>query len=64
MADEAYAKLAAKLADKDAVDPRVRDSVLAFFRDLDQPFAIKRDSDRWRETVASVEKLRSFRAAK
>jgi hypothetical protein len=64
MADEAYAKLAEKLAGKDAVDPQVRDSVLAFFRDLDQPFAIKRDSDRWRETVASVEKLRSFRAAK
>ncbi len=64
MADEAYAKLAGKLAEKDAVDPLVRDSVLAFFRDLDQTFAIKRDSDRWRETVASVEKLRSLRAFK
>jgi hypothetical protein len=63
-ADEAYAKLARKLAGQDAVDSHVRDSVLAFFRDLDQPFATKEDPEEWRKTVASVEKLRSLRAAK
>jgi hypothetical protein len=64
MADEAYAKLACKLAGKDAVPAGVRDSILAFFRDLNQPYAMKKDDDDWRETVAAVEKLRSLRAAK
>ena len=63
-ADETYAKLAAKLAEKDSVDPLVRDSVLAFFRDLNQPYAIKDDPEDWRETVAAVEKLRARRAAR
>lgn len=64
MADRAYAKLAGKLAAKDSVDPIVRDSILAFFEDLGQPYKIKADPKEWRETVAAVEKLRSLRAAK
>lgn len=63
-ADETFGELAEKLAEKDAVAPEVRDSVLAFFRDLSQPYAMKEDADDWRDTVAAVEKLRSRRAAK
>lgn len=63
-ADETFGELAEKLAKKDVVAPPVRESVLAFFRDLNQPYAIKEDADDWRETVAAVEKLRSRRAAK
>ena len=64
MADAAFAKLAVKLADRDTVAPEVRGSVLAFFRDLGQPFAIKENPDKWRDTVAAIEKLRVRAAAK
>jgi hypothetical protein len=63
-ADETYAKLVTRLAEKDSVDPLVRNSVLAFFGDLTQPYAIKADPEDWRETVAAVEKLRARRAAR
>jgi Zinc dependent phospholipase C len=63
-ADEAYATLATKLAQKDTVDPRVRDSVLAFFRDLNEPYAMRDEPEEWRETVAAVEKLRAQRTAR
>jgi len=64
MADAAFAKLAVKLADRDTVAPEVRGSVLAFFRDLGQPFAVKENPDKWRDTVAAIEKLRVRAAAK
>lgn len=61
MADDAYAKLAIKLADKDpaAVDPALRRNILGFFNDLNQPHAAKRDAKQWQQTIAAVEKLRS-----
>ena len=62
--DEAYAKLATKLADKGSIAPDVRDAVVAFFSDPKQPIAVKHDADKWRDTLAAVEKLRSVRAAK
>jgi hypothetical protein len=61
LADEAYARLARELAEKKSMpDNRllVRD-LLDFFKDLNQPFATKKHSKEWRETVAAVEKLRS-----
>jgi hypothetical protein len=64
MADEAYAKLAMKLAEKDAVESDVSDNVLAFFADLNQPYATKKDAAKWRETVAAIDKLRARRAAR
>ncbi len=64
MADTAYAELAIKLCAKDtAVDPALRRDILAFFRNLDGPFAVKRDRKQWRATVEAVEKLKSSRAA-
>jgi hypothetical protein len=61
MADDAYSDLAVKLADRDpaAVDPALRRNVLAFFSDLDQPFATKSDRKEWKKTVAAVGKLRA-----
>jgi hypothetical protein len=61
MADNAYAQLAEKLARKDpgSVDPAVRQNVLAFFSDLNQPYWTKEKRKEWLETVAAVEKLRS-----
>src|SRR5262249_30979500 len=48
MADEAYAKLAVKLAEKDFVEAEVSENVLAFFQDLSLPYATKRDAGKWR----------------
>jgi hypothetical protein len=61
MADKAYSKLAVKLADKEpaAIDPKLRDNILAFFKDLNQPYATKDDPKEWQATVAAVEKLRA-----
>ena len=61
MADEAYAQLAVKLADKDpaAVDPKMRASILEFFRDPDLPFAGKKDPKKWEKTLAALGKLKN-----
>ena len=64
LADEAYAKLVRKLADRDpaALDPKLRADVLAFYRDLSQPFATKKNPKDWQKTVAAIEKLRGAAA--
>ncbi len=61
MADAAYAKLARKLADRDpaSYDPAIRDNILAFFSNLDQPFAKVDGVKDWQATVAAVQKLRT-----
>lgn len=62
MADDAYAKLAVKLADKEpaTVPPDVRANVLAFFSDLNQPYRTKEDNPKeWEAAVAAVGKLRA-----
>ena len=61
MADNAYSKLAIKLAAKDpaAIDPQVRKNILAFFADRDQPFATKKNPRQWKATLDAVGKLRS-----
>jgi hypothetical protein len=61
LADEAYAKLARKLADRDpaAIDPKLRQDVLGFFSDLSQPFTTKKNAKEWMKTVAAIEKLRA-----
>ena len=60
LADEAYSKLAIKLAAKDPtqVDPLVRDNILGYFRDLNEPFASRRKQKEWTETIAALDKLR------
>jgi hypothetical protein len=61
MADNAYGQLAEKLARQDpaSVNPDVRQNVLAFFSDLNQPYWIKEKRHEWIETVEAVEKLKS-----
>jgi hypothetical protein len=65
MADNAYAKLAQKLADKDpgSVSADVRENVLAYFNDLNGPYRTKDDPKQWQSTVAAVEKLKGADAA-
>jgi hypothetical protein len=61
LADNAYAKLAVKLAGRDAatVDAKMRAGILAFYRDLDLPFATKRDPQEWQKTVEAIGKLKA-----
>jgi len=61
LADNAYAKLAVKLAGRDAgtVDAKMRASILAFYRNLDLPFATKRDPQEWQKTVEAIGKLKA-----
>jgi len=61
LADAAYSELAIRLAAKqpDAVDPRLRDNVRTFFRNLDLPFATKSDASQWRSTLNALEKLKT-----
>jgi hypothetical protein len=60
LADETYAELAEKLADKDPdkVSPDIRANVLNYFSDLSQPYAVKKDPKKWVKTVAAIEKLK------
>ena len=60
LADATYAKLAVKLAAMDpaSIDPKVRENVLAFYRNLDLPFDTKKHPDEWRKTVAAIDKLK------
>jgi hypothetical protein len=61
LADSAYAKLAVKLAGRDAgtVDAKMRANILDYYRDLDLPFATKRDPREWQKTVEAIGKLKA-----
>jgi hypothetical protein len=61
LADEAYSKLAIKLAAKDIaqVDPLIRDNILGYFRDLNRPFANREKPKEWTETLTALDKLRA-----
>jgi hypothetical protein len=64
LADDAYAKLVEKLADKppSSIDAGLLDNVLEFYRDTEAPFATKKDAKEWGRVLAAVEKLRAARA--
>lgn len=66
LADETYAELVDKLEDKDfkTVTPDLRANVLEFFRDMNVPFAVKKDKDKWRELVEDINKLKAAQAVR
>jgi hypothetical protein len=63
MADDAFAKLAVKLADRDAVGAGIRDAIIAYYRNPGLPFATKKDPKNWQATLAALDKLKSPLAA-
>jgi hypothetical protein len=65
LADNAYSELAIKLAklDPSKVNPKVRDSVLAFYRNQDAAFETKKHPRQWDETLEALQRLRSNAAA-
>jgi hypothetical protein len=60
LADNTYAKLVRTLEEKhpDAVDLKLRAVVLDFYRNLDQPFATKKDPQAWQSTLTALAKLK------
>jgi hypothetical protein len=64
LADDAYSKLAIMLADLDPeqLNPQVRANVLAFYRDLDAPFATKKHRKEWQETLTALDRLKAERS--
>jgi hypothetical protein len=65
LADDAYAKLAIRLAtlDPGQLNPQVRSSVLAFYKNLDAPFATKKHRKEWRETLSALDSLKAESAS-
>jgi Zinc dependent phospholipase C len=61
LADETYAKLVTKLADKqfENVTADLRQNILSFFGDLNAPVFAKRDKGDWRKTLSALEKLKA-----
>ncbi len=59
MADDTYAKLALKLAERDpsSVDPKLRENILAFYRNPDLPFSARKDAKQWGQLMAALDKL-------
>jgi hypothetical protein len=64
LADEAYAKLLEKLAEKnfETATPELRSNVLAFYEDLSAPIATKKDKGDWRNTIRALERLKTIQA--
>jgi hypothetical protein len=63
LADNAYAKLAEKLAEKDpaAIDAAILKNVLDYYQDSEAPSATKKDPKEWQKVQAALEKLRAAR---
>jgi len=61
LADKTYSELAIRLAGLpvDHVDPKLRADILAYYRDLEAPFALKKNRKDWQKTLAAIEKLKA-----
>ena len=61
LADDAYAKLAEKLAERDpaSIDPALLKNILDFYSDLKMPFATRKDPNQWQKLLAALDKLRA-----
>jgi hypothetical protein len=60
LADDAYASLLEKLADKrfTGISPRLRAEILEYYADLDRPIATKRRRAAWRKTLEELDQLK------
>jgi hypothetical protein len=61
LADETYAKLLGRLAQKNftGVTPELRASILAFYSDLSLPIATKKNAAVWEKTLRELDRLRA-----
>jgi hypothetical protein len=61
LADQAYATLLDKLQGK-PVPPELRDDILAYFSDLNAPYAVKSDPKAWEKVLKELDSLRTSKA--
>ncbi len=61
LADDTYAKLLARLADKkfDRTSPELRNILLQFYSDPSAPDETKQDPVRWQRVLAALDQLKS-----
>ena len=61
LADESYAKLLLKLEGRnfEGVSPELRQNIVSFYGDLNQPIATKQDKKDWQKTLSALEKLKA-----
>jgi len=62
LSDDTYAELVEKTSGK-SVSETLRRDLLAYYADLEKPFATKRNSKAWRELVKELNTLKSMSAA-
>src|SRR5207248_11602232 len=62
LADKAYAKLLDKLQGK-PIPPELRDDILAYYSDLNAPFATKRDPKAWDKVLRELEALKAAKTS-
>jgi hypothetical protein len=62
LADKTYADLLDRLAEHhfDHISPGLRSVLLAYYGNLDEPFATKADKKKWAKTVQEVDELKAF----
>jgi Zinc dependent phospholipase C len=60
LADDAYAKLLARLSDRrfDLTSPALRANILSFYSNLSAPIETKKNDARWRSVLMSLDQLR------
>ena len=65
LADETYARLLNRLADRDfeSVSPELRQNILAFYGDLNLPIATKADKEEWQKTLTALDGLKATRTS-
>jgi len=59
LADESYAKLLDKTSGK-PVSEALRENLLSYYADLEEPFATKRNSKAWHELIKELDTLKSM----
>ncbi len=62
LADNTYAKLVDKVSSK-TISGELRANILAFYANLDAPFATKQDNARWVKLLGQLDSLKSLRDA-
>ena len=61
LADNAYASLLGKLADRHFADvmPELRADIMGYYADLSRPIATKKRPDAWQKTLKELDALKS-----
>ncbi|HYM13430.1 MAG TPA: hypothetical protein VEU62_22010, partial [Bryobacterales bacterium] len=64
-ADEAYAKLVGKLADRQfaGISPELRENILVFYKDLNPPISTEKERAAWAKLLDDLGRLQAVAAS-